>query len=175
MLTFVSSIRRKKQNYGCIFYTASLLLIGGIGLIVAALILNKDAKEHQGWKALGCIGGSVLIILGCGFSTIFWHFGKERHARHVLDYETANESKRVPKEIEQKMELAKQKNKAREEKHDLERQATMQSNRTVQTILPGSRVTSMESSDLGGTNFDLHQNTNFQPIYEDGFDNKAFN
>jgi len=149
MPAWLSSIRRKKDHYPCLFYVSISLFLIGISLIVVAIIVNSDAEQHKGWLPFGCIAGSVFIIFGFGFSLIFWHFGKERIERHVLDYDTANESKRVPKAIEQKMEEAKRINKEREAAHskqaELERKMTMQSNRTVQTMLPGSRVTSQES------------------------------
>lgn len=149
------SIRRKKKEYGCLFYFSIILFCIGAAIIISAIVANST------WIALGCIGGSVFILLSIGFSIIFWHFGKERDQRTILDYESDEISKRVPKYIEEKLEAAKRKTKERETQQEkdaeLERQATMNSVQTCRTDLPGSRVTSNETGPYV---------TGFAPLYE---------
>lgn len=173
-----ASLWRKKNHFPCLFWTSTLLTVGGLALIITAVSANfdKDVSQGEGWLVFGCIAGSIFLIFGLGFFLILWHFGKTRDERQILDYETGGYDKRVPKSIEAKMEENKRKNKEREmeeevrqkQRTELERKATMQSNRTVQTILPGSRVTSQESANT----------TNFQPIFENGddfsFQNRAY-
>ena len=181
---------RKKLRYNKLSFILSILFsFSGIAIIIAAIIINSDVNhlDRDNWLILGLTVGLLLIFFGVMCFTIFWNFGKVRDPRNIKDLPANVGSGRgVPKEIENKLEEVKETEKRRtmqrerqQQQENLERQTTIQSTRTENTEMPGSRVVSYDSAEAVGRN---GQNRSFEPfpqtIQEEtymSFDNRSFN